>query len=247
MKRLFLSFAGLASMLAAASADPFSSVDAFGSATASVYAQTTANLYSVNPSDNQFSSTSLYAGAGGYASFNDYWQYEYQDIVGYDNDGNPIYGTFYEDEYENAMAEANAYGRFSHVTNRIESEVYSYSQWNYSTTGSMAFASANSSSSSTINVNFALTQGGSFRLSSPTSYGDAVITLYMDGNYILDSGTLGGTSTILTLGPGNYQLTGAAGYQGGAEFYVEAMAVPEPASMAALALGAAAVLRRRRR
>ncbi|RYG24383.1 PEP-CTERM sorting domain-containing protein [bacterium] len=244
MKRLLLSFALSASVLAVASADPFSMVDGYGWATASVYAQTTANIYSVDPTNDQYSTTSLYAGAGGYASFNDYWQYQYEDIIGYDDDGNPIYGTFYEDQYENAYAEASAYGRFVHSTNRIEAEVYSYHQWSYSTTGSYAFASANSSSSSQIIVNFSLTNGGPFRLSSPTSYGDGVITLYMDGNYILDSGVLAQTSTILNLGPGNYQLTGTAGYDGGAEFYVEA--VPEPASMAILGLGAAALLRRRR-
>jgi hypothetical protein len=229
-----------------AAADPFSNLSAHGHAQYSVYAQTTNTMGGSSNTIDLYDDHSLYAGGGDYVDFYETWTYAYDLYVGDDEYGNPIYQTYYEDQTAYAHAEGNAYGRFERSGNTIDTEVYGYASSNSWSSGSYAYASANAFAYGAADVTFTLLAATAVHITTSTSYGNGILSLYRGGDFITDSHLLlfGNLDTVLPAG--DYSILGDAS-DGGANISIQA--VPEPATMAALGLGlgALAVLRRRRR
>jgi hypothetical protein len=242
MKHLLGSVAVLTVSVSTAFADPFQGLAAHGHAQFGVTVSGTRDNASDGGSEDKYGDTSFYAGVGGSASISSTWEYEYQEYVGDDDQGNPIYQTYYETQYESGSAQAYAYGRFDRGGDAISAEVYAYSLTDSSYSGSQAYCSADAFAYGSIDITFSLASWTSVQLFSSTYYDNGNITLYRDGDFVLDTSNLYGLGTVKTaLAPGNYQLIGESFY-GGADFSIQA--VPEPASLAALGLGVLAVRRR---
>lgn len=245
MTRILLSAFLISAVTASALADPFSNVGAHGVANYSALISTH-NYPSAGSSGSYDLSgdTSFYAGGGDNLSIYDNWTYYEYGYIGDDEYGNPIYGDIPQDQTEYAEVSANAYSRFDRSLNTIGAEVYAYGYSNSWSTGSYASASAFADANATMDLNFTLTSNTMVRISSDTSYSNGNLSLLVDGSFFIDSAHIPG-SYITLLPAGDYTITGAAYGDGGANMTIEA--VPEPASIAALGLGAVALLRRRRK
>jgi hypothetical protein len=244
MKHIAFSLILPLTVVSMAAADPFSLLAAHGHANYSAYAAITNNSGGSSNSYDLYSGNSLYAGAGDYFSYSETWVASTDVYIGDDEWGNPIYETVYEDQIESATAEAHAYGRFFRGGNVIDSEVYAYAFANYSYSGSYAYASANASAYGQVDVSFTLLTATAVHMTTTTSYGNGYINLSRDGNLVTTSSDLIFGSWDTVLPAGEYAIWGDAS-DGGANLSIEA--VPEPATMAALGLGALGLLRRRRK
>ncbi len=245
MKRTLLSVILISSVTATAiAADPFLSVGAHGQASYTALANTTHYSAGSSNSYDIYGDTSFYAGGGDYGNIYETWEYDLGSFyIGDDEYGNPIYQEQYETETEYAEVSANAYARFDRSLGHIGGEVYGYWYANSWSSGSYASASVQASASSALDIAFSLSTNTAVKISTDTYYGDGNLTLFLDGNFFIDSAHVPG-SYITVLPAGNYTISGGAS-SGGANLNIET--VPEPATMAALGVGALALLRRRRK
>ena len=194
MKRKF-AVVVLGFVVAGAGASPIINVAASGSAYHSIYAETPIRSYGSSNSAYGADSAGFYAGTGDYAYLSDFWTTSHDDIVGYDENGDPIYGTVTEDQFATAEAQAYAYAKFDngndgHGHDLISAEVYAYQATSTSATGSEAYANAYANSSSQININFDLSSLSDVLLSSSVAYGDGYLALYKGGQFITDTDAL---------------------------------------------------------
>jgi hypothetical protein len=245
MKRTLLSVILISSVAATAiAADPFLSVGAHGQASYTALAYTTHYTAGSSNSYDIYGDTPFYAGGGDNGNIYENWDYYLGSYyVGDDEWGNPIYQDQYETQTEYAEVSANAYARFDRSLGQIGGEVYGYGYANSWSSGSVASASAQASAASVLDIAFTLSTNTAVKISRDTYYGDGNLTLYLDGNFFIDSANIPG-SYLTVLPAGNYTISGSA-YSGGANLNIES--VPEPTTLAALGLGALAVLRRRRK
>jgi hypothetical protein len=251
MKCIFI-VVGLALSVATLQASPIVNVVADGGAFHAISAETPLRSYYSSNMVQESSSSSFYAGTGDYAYLNDYWTTSHDEIIGYDENGDPIFGPVTEDQFATAEAQAYGYSRFEksndgHGNDLITAEVYAYENTYASASGSQAYANVSALSVSYINISFELSTLSDVLLSSSVRYGNASLALYYGGQLVADAYSLSYNPQGLYLQPGSYSLTGYAA-MGGAEFSILATAapVPEPVSLVALGLGAL-ILRRRSR
>jgi len=226
-------------------ADPFAVTSAHGNGSYYVLAQTTHSTSSSSSSVDVYDLTGFSLDTGTYAEQIENWDYSYDQFGGYDLYGNEIWITIHENQYEEARAEAHAFSQFTRSENLIDTQVFASAQANNSASGSMAFAYADASASAHLDLTFSLAANTTVELSSYSVSGGS-FSLYRGIDLVMDAYTLVGLGGVMqtTLPAGSYSLVGDAS-GGGADFHIAA--VPEPASLAALGLGLAAVLRRKRR
>jgi hypothetical protein len=228
-----------------AAADPFAVTSANGSGTYSVWAQTTHSTSGSPGSAGASDVTGFYMDAGSYAEQIENWDYTYDQFGGYDLYGNEIWTTIHENQYEEARAEAHVSAEYYRGENQIDTRVFASAQANNSASGSMAFAYADASASAHLDLTFLLATSTTVELSSFSGSGGG-FSLYRGVDLVMDSFTLTSLGGLIqtTLPAGAYSLVGDAS-GGDANFHI--YAVPEPASLAALGLGLAVALRRKRR
>jgi len=232
MKRTLLTVSLIASVVASAQADPFTTVSASGYYDYTVSTQAGGSTGGSSNSGSYADYVSFGLGGGDSSSLYNNW-------TEWDPDQ---YMDIYYTEY--AEASANSYMNFSLATNEIDAEVYANSSSNswYSGPGTSASAYANANASTT--VNFTLLASTPAFISSVANFGNAYLEMTLNGAHFTSSTEFTG-SYFTILPAGNYQIYGSASGGGGAHLGVQA--VPEPTTCAALGLGAAALLRRRRK